>query len=256
MKQEENPVKSNYDDQAKAYSQFVLTPLGTLEKELFDLCIKDCGGFRVLDLGGGTGLRARDTLGAGAAAVDLVDISPEMMRQGQAYEKAIGRDCIRWHQADVSQPLDHLHLGGGTLYDMVIANGIFEHAHDEQEFEAMWRNAAAYLKPGGLVVSNRNDPHSPAAVDGKYGVVFDSFRDVPGGLAFRYRALTDPPLVFQSTALEAHYSGTFKIPGKHFEDFKNVPFEETPIVKADMEFWKLYLDQPILYIFTARKKGP
>ncbi|KAK8007291.1 hypothetical protein PG989_001281 [Apiospora arundinis] len=129
MKQEENPVKSNYDDQAKAYSQ--------------------------------DGLRARDALGAGAAAVDLVEISPEMMRQGQAYEKAIGRDRIRWHQADVSQPLDHLHLGGGTLYDMVIANGIFEHAHDEQEFEAMWRNAAAYLKPGGLVVSNRNDPHSP-----------------------------------------------------------------------------------------------
>ncbi|KAK8016018.1 ubiquinone menaquinone biosynthesis C-methyltransferase [Apiospora marii] len=237
-----NPTQDNYDEQAKAYSQFISTPLGTLEKELFELCIRDCDGMKVLDMGGGTGLRARDALRAGAGSVDVVDISAEMMRHGQAYEKSIGRDRITWYQADP--------------YDMVIANGIFEHAQNLQEFEAMWRNAAAYLKPGGRLVSNRNDPRSAAARgDGQYGVVFDDRVVLDDRITFRYRALTEPTLVFESNALEAHYAGSFEIPGQYFEDFQNVPFEETPVVQADREFWKGYLEDPILYIFTARKKS-
>ncbi|KAK7960493.1 hypothetical protein PG988_011707 [Apiospora saccharicola] len=162
-----NSVQTNYDEQAKSYSQFVSTPLGTLEKELFELCIKGCDGKKVLDLGGGT------------SSVDVIDISPEMMRHGQEYEKSIGRDRINWYQADVSKPLEHLNLGGdsGQLpYDM-------------------------------------------------------------------------------STALEAHYSGSFEIPGQYFEDFQNVPFAETPVVAAHRGFWREYLESPILYIFTASKKA-
>ncbi|KAK8109135.1 ubiquinone menaquinone biosynthesis C-methyltransferase [Apiospora sp. TS-2023a] len=259
MMDDSNSVQTNYDEQAKSYSQFVTTPLGTLEKDLFELCIKDCDGLKVLDLGGGTGLRARDALRAGAASVDVIDISPEMMRHGQEYEKSIGRDRITWHQADVSKPLDHLNLGGDSgqpPYDMVIANGIFEHAHSIDEYDAMWRSAAAYLKPGGRLVSNRNVPWSEAARAGKYGVIFDNYDgDLFRGISFRYRALTDPPLVFQSTALEAHYSGSFEIPGQYFEDFRTVPFEETPVVQAHRGFWREYLESPILYIFTARKKA-
>lgn len=246
----DNPVQSNYDKQADAYSQFLQTPLGTLEKELFDLSIINCEGLKILDLGGGTGLRARDALRAGAVAVDVVDISREMMRHGQAYEKSIGRDIINWYQGDVSRPLDHLSLGP---YDMVIANGIFEHAHNLEELETMWSNAAAYLKPGGRLVSNRNNPCSSAAVDGKYGVKFTDLREFSGGLAFWYRVDTTPALEFELTALEAHYSGSLEIPGKFFKDFKNVPWEQTPVVKANPEFWKEYLDEPILYVYTARK---
>lgn len=246
----ENAIQGNYDQNAEAYSQFIATPLGTLEQQLFDLSIKDCDGLKVLDLGGGTGLRARDALKAGARWVDVVDISPEMMLQGQDYEKSIGRDRISWYQGDVSKSLDHLGLGP---YDMVIANGVFDHAHNAEELEAMWQNAAAYLKPGGRLVANRNDPYSKAAADGKYGVTLTDFQGFPGGVSFRYRMKTNPPLVFESIALDAYYSGSLEIPGKFFEDFRNVPWEETPVVKADPEFWKSYLADPILYIFTARK---
>ena len=246
----ENPVQNNYDKQADAYSQFLQTPLGTLEKELFDLSITNCDSLKVLDLGGGTGLRARDALKAGAVAVDVVDISWEMMRHGQEYEKSIGRDCINWYQGDISKSLDHLSLGP---YDMVIANGIFEHAHNIEELEAMWYNAAAYLKPGGRLVYNRNNPRSPAATDGKYGVIFTDFQNFPGGLAFRYNVPTDPPLEFDLTVLEAHSSGSLEIPGMYFDNFQNVPWEKTPVVKADPGFWRMYLDEPILYISTARR---
>ena len=250
METDENLIEENYDQNAKAYAQFIATPLGTLEQQLFDLSIKDCDGLRILDLGGGTGLRARDALEAGAREVDVVDISQEMMRQGQESEKSIARDRISWYHGDCSKSLDHLHLGP---YDMVIANGVFDHAHNIEELEMMWRNTAAYLKPGGRVVANRNYPLSKAASDGKYGVKFTDFQNFPGGLSFRYRMMTDPPVVFESNALDAYYSGSLEVPGKFFTDFQNVPWEDTPVVKADPEFWKSYLAEPILYIFTARK---
>jgi SAM-dependent methyltransferase len=243
-------IEDNYKQNADAYSQFLLTPLGILEQQLFELCVTNCNGMHVLDLGGGTGLRARDALKAGARSVDVVDISPDMMAQGQEYEQSIGRNKIAWYRADVSKSLDHLKLGP---YDMVIANGIFDHAHDAEELEGMWKNAAKYLKPGGMVVANRNDPKSKAAVDGKYGVTFSDFKSFDGGMSFRYTMKTEPPLVFESTALDAYSSGSHEIPGQFFEDFRNVPWEDTPVVKSNLVFWREYLDDPVLYIFTARK---
>ena len=150
----------------------------------------------------------------------MVDISREMMRLGQEYEKSIARDCITWYYSDISKSLDHLHLGP---YDMVIANGIFDHAYNVEELETMWHNAAAYLRPGGRLIANRNDPLSKSAAHGKYGVTFTDFYDVTGGMCFRYRTTTDPLLDFESTALEAYYSGSLKIPEKFFKDFQNVP---------------------------------
>jgi SAM-dependent methyltransferase len=245
-----NSIEISYDKQADVYNQFIKTPLGTLEQQLFDLSIRNCDGLKVLDLGGGGGLRARDALRAGAVAVDVVDISPEMMRHGRQYEKSIGRECINWYQGDASKSLDHLPL---CIYDMVIANGIFDHARNLQELKGMWHNAAAYLKPGGRLIANRNNPLSPAAADGKYGVKFTNFQNFPEGLAFRYSILTDPPLEFDLTPLETYYSGSLEIPGKYFKDFQNVSFEQTPVVREDPGFWKSYLDQPILFIFTAKK---
>lgn len=245
-----NALQVNYDQNANAYSQFITTPLGTLEQQLFDLAIKDLDGLKVLDLGGGTGLRARDALKAGARCVDVVDISPEMMRMGQEHEKSIGRDRITWYQADVSKPLDHLSLGP---YDMVVANGIFDHAHSTEELEGMLRNATAYLAPGGRVVANWNNPMSKSAVDGKYGVFFTDFMKFPEGIKFHYNMKTDPPLVFDSIGLYSYHTEPRGLPAKFFKDLEIVPFESTPVVAADPEFWKTYLADPILYIFSAKK---
>lgn len=244
-------LQGNYDQNADAYAQFLATPLGTLEQQLFDIALKDCSGLRVLDLGGGSGLRARDALKGGARVVDVVDISPEMMRIGKEYERSIGRESINWYCSDVSKSLDHLSLG---LYDLVIANGIFDHAHDVEELEAMWRNAAIHVKPKGCVVANRNNPSSKAATEGKYGVYFNNFKEIPGGFSYDYNMQTTPPLRFQSMALETYSSGSLHIPGQFFAGFQNVPWTETPIVKAGPSFWATYLEDPILYIFTASRK--
>ncbi|KAF2485003.1 methyltransferas-like protein [Neohortaea acidophila] len=244
-------IQANYAQNASTYDQFASLPLGKLEQQLFDLSIKDCAGLKVLDLGGGTGARARDALKAGAEAVDVVDISPEMMQLGQAQEASLGRERIRWFHGDASQSLDHLGL---APYDLVIANGVFDHAHNVEELDMMWRNAAAYLKPGGRVLANRNNPYSRAASSGKYGVQLGGFQPFAGGFAYRYRMLTEPVLEFESLALDAYYDGSMEVAGKYFEAFTNVRWEETPVVRGDREFWEEYLQDPILYIFTATKR--
>lgn len=256
-----NPTQTNYDANAASYAQFLSTPLGQLEAALFTLSIPPCDAMHVLDLGGGTGLRARDALAHGAASVDVIDISSAMLSLGKAHEASIGRDAITWYQADVSRPLDH--LGPLGPYDVVIANGIFDHAGSVEELEGMWANAAAYLKPGGKVVANWNDPFSRVAREGgggKYGVVFTDFEDMQEGggggkgVKFHYRTTTEPALDFQSMALEAYYKQPFEIARNWFEEFEVVKWEDTEVVQKDPEFWREYLEDPILYIFTARKR--
>ncbi|KAI1336492.1 hypothetical protein F5Y15DRAFT_418801 [Xylariaceae sp. FL0016] len=84
-------VKQDYDANAAQYADYHTSPLGTLEKQLICTALGDCTGSTVLDLGGGAGFHARHALDAGATAVDVVDLSPEMLRRGQAIEDARGR---------------------------------------------------------------------------------------------------------------------------------------------------------------------
>lgn len=258
-------LQSNYDANATAYNQFLRTPLGTLESQLFALAIPPCSAFNILDLGGGTGLRARDALLLGAAHVDFVDISPEMMRLGQDFERNIGREgAIEWFQADVSENLGR-QLGEEEWgkeregrYDLVIANGVFDHATTRGQLEGMWANAARYLKSGGRVVANRNNPFSEAVgTEGKYGVRFEGFERLADdeGWKYTYRVVaTQPELVFESYALNCYVNGEAEVAGRWFQEFQNVRWEETDVVKENKGLWKDYIADPILFIFTARKR--
>lgn len=82
-------VKQEYDESATTYNDYVDLPLGILESQLLTIAIGDCTNLTVLDLGGGTGLRARQVLDVGAKSVDVVDLSPEMMKVGKAAEEFV-----------------------------------------------------------------------------------------------------------------------------------------------------------------------
>ncbi|KAK4500251.1 hypothetical protein PRZ48_008440 [Zasmidium cellare] len=252
MTTSDSAIEANYATNAPGYDQFASLPLGTLEQHLFTLCIQNCHNLKILDLGGGTGNRARDAIAAGATDVDVVDISPDMMRLGEEIEKSQGRNIIKWHHGDASKDLEYLGLGP---YDLVIANGVFDHARNVGELEMMWGNCARYLKAGGVIIANRNNPKAKAAGSGKYGVKLGGFEEFEGGFSYKYRMLTEPPLEFESMALDAYNTGSKEVSGKFFEGFEYVRCEETEVVKRDPEFWREYLEDPILYIFTARKKA-
>ncbi|KAI1118720.1 S-adenosyl-L-methionine-dependent methyltransferase [Nemania sp. NC0429] len=180
-------VKSDYGVAATNYDTLWTTdmPFARIDTELFVSALGRVPGATILDLAGGSGIKARCTIDAGAAAIDIVDISPEMMREGQVKEASLSRDVIRWFEADISKPLDHLPLR--PEYDIVMAHWPFDHAESMAALEGMFRNVAAYLKPGGRFFGVRcGDPRAPAMATGELGVVFKDFEEIPGGLKFRY----------------------------------------------------------------------
>ncbi|XXG95304.1 hypothetical protein Hte_001565 [Hypoxylon texense] len=249
-------VKKEYDSQASTYGDYTATPLGKLETQLVTSALGDCTGATVLDLAGGTGLRARQVLAQGAASVDVVDLSPEMLRVGQ--ETTDPAADVRWFAADVSQPLDHLPLRD---YDLVMANWVLDHANSVAELEGMWRNIVGRLRPGGRFVGVRSgDPRSPAVADGaaRYGVTYKGFEDAPGGagVRFRYVIHLDPPLEFEASSLEVSYSGSTAMHDKFgLRDVRTEPYENAEVVRSDREFWKVFLDQPSLVVVKATKKA-
>lgn len=65
--------KEQHAHQTDGYGRYVDVPFATLEHQLHEAALGDCTGITVLDLGGGQGLRARQIVDKGAAAVDVVD---------------------------------------------------------------------------------------------------------------------------------------------------------------------------------------
>lgn len=65
--------KVQHESQVDAYKQREGFPKDLLESQLQDFALGDCKGLTVLDIGGGQGLRARQVIEHGAAAVDVVD---------------------------------------------------------------------------------------------------------------------------------------------------------------------------------------
>src|SRR3954471_19097124 len=107
----EIPPPKQYDTFAPSYATIESLPISRIEANLIRTALGDCTGLSVLDLGGGSGLHARRAIDAGAASVDVLDISVEMMKAGEAIETQLGRgpgtgnEKLRWFAADLAKPL-------------------------------------------------------------------------------------------------------------------------------------------------------
>jgi toxoflavin synthase len=187
--------------------------------------------------------------------VDVVDISAEMLAVGkkEAAKNGLG-DHIRWSEADVAQSLSH--LGLRQSYDIVQANWVLDHSDTIETLERMLATAMAYLKPGGrFICVHVINPTSTNLRGKKYGASYTDLEEIPGGL--KYQVIlwaTDPPVKFGGVSLEALYSGSldmFKKVG--LVEVKVLPIAETKIVKEDPEFWKDFVEEPIIQFVTASK---
>lgn len=187
--------------------------------------------------------------------MDVVDISPEMLRVGEkeAAKTALG-DRIRWQEGDVSQPLSHMDLR--ESYDIVQANWVFDHAESIESLERMFTNAVGYLRPGGRFICVYNvNPRSPNLEGTKYGTSYSDIEEVPGGLKYTVTLYgSDPPVRFGGASLEVLYSGSMGIYAKFgLVDAKVVPIENMEVVKKDPDFWKDCVEEPIIQYVTASK---
>lgn len=253
-------LKADYAAHARAYNDsYPSFPNAILESQLVVSALGPCPGLTVLDLGGGNGARALQALDLGAAFVDVVDLSPAMLLAGQQTATHHGSDRVAWHEADVSQPLTHLPLRGGEGgYDLVMANWVLDHAGSLDELAGMWRNIGLYLAPGGRFIGVRGgDPYAACTAEGKYGMRYKDWRDVPGGggVFFRYEvACADPPIDVAASSWEVMYSGSTEMMEKvGIGEVETEPYENAEIVRGDAGFWKLFLENPSMVVMKGRK---
>ncbi|KAI1126984.1 S-adenosyl-L-methionine-dependent methyltransferase [Nemania abortiva] len=251
-------VKVEYGAEAANYDSFWTTgnAFVRLDSELFISALgTSAAGASILDLAGGSGIKARFAINAGAVAVDIVDLSQAMMREGQKVEEGLNRNVIRWFEADISKPLDHLPLR--PQYDIVMAHWPLDHADSMEVLEGMLHNITSYLKPGGRFFGVRCcDPRAPAMVSGELGVVFKDFEEIPGGLKFRYAFdSAGSGTAIEATSMEATYSGSTAIYEKFgLVDVQIEPYENAQVVKENPKMWESFLRQPGLAMVKATKK--
>ena len=241
--------------------EFARMPWGTLERQLFISAIGDCTGLTILDLGGGSGLRARDVTRAGAVAVDVVDRCLEYMKLGEEVEQSLGRSHMRWFEGDCAQSLSHLPLA--ESYDMVLACWLFDYAENMEQLEGMWKNISTYLKPGGRFVCVRAcDPSYLPSMPDKYGVAFRNFVDIPGGVKyeFAFPVLADAhttgqvPQVPFVYSMEKSYSGSTELPEKYgLKDVQVESYQNAACARQDPAFWQHFLDKPGFAVVKAVK---
>ncbi|EPE35076.1 S-adenosyl-L-methionine-dependent methyltransferase [Glarea lozoyensis ATCC 20868] len=248
-------VKKDYSTSAITYNDYSNLPSGRLESQLIRIALGDCANLKILDLGGGTGLHARQAIELGADCVDVVDISHEMLQMGRNVEASLNRrDLIRFYEADVSKSITHLPLRSGG-YDVVMANWIFSFAENVDVLEGMFRNIVAYLKPGGRFIGVRDaDPWSPALRNGKYGGSCTWIDKIPGGVKYLCVLHCEPPIEFEGVSLEVIYSGTSEMYERFgLSNITIVPYESAETVQRNPDFWELFLIRPNLAVVQALK---
>ncbi|KAK0391973.1 hypothetical protein NLU13_1471 [Sarocladium strictum] len=246
-------AERDYDQVANTYDDYSTLPSGRLESQLVRIALGDCTGMSILDLGGGSGLHAREAVDLGAARVDVVDISAGMLRIGAEHEKRLGREgVVRYMHGDASQPLSHLGLAPNG-YDVVMGNWLFSFADSPAMVRAIFRNIVAHLRPGGRFVGARdNDPWSSALETGKYGGSCRWVERIPGGVRYRCVLHSTPPIEFDGACLETIYSGSPDLwESFGFQPPDTVPYELAQVVREDAEFWRQFLDEPNLAVVTA-----
>ncbi|GAB1310583.1 S-adenosyl-L-methionine-dependent methyltransferase [Madurella fahalii] len=257
-------AKREYDALAEGYNDFSQTPIGLLESQLIKMALGDLTGLTVLDLGGGSGLHAREAIDLGAVSVDIVDISPGMMKVAQDIEKSLGRNVMRFFEGDAAKPLSHLPLREEG-YDVVMANWVFNFAESIEVLEAMFRNVTTYLKRGGRFVGVRDaniNVDSAAlpstGINGKYGARLLWVKPLPGGeRGYKYFVRLDShvPVEFEGSSLEILNSGSPEVYEKAgLSDIEIVPYESAEVVRKDPEFWKEFLELPYMAVVKATKK--
>lgn len=248
-------VKADYENVCVVYNDESSLPCGQIESQLVKIALGDCTGLDILDLGGGTGIHAREAIELGAVNLDLVDISPGMIKVAEGVERSLDRNIIRFFEADISKPLSHLPLREGG-YDVVMANWVFDHASSIDMLEGMFRNIVTYMKPGGRFVGVRIAGGGYFSGDvSRYGITVKNAEEIPGGRRYKVVMKTTPQVEFAGTSLEVTYSGSTEIYEKSgLSHVEIIPPETAQAVQADPDFWKSFLEKPWFAVVKAVKK--
>lgn len=203
------PKGQIYDAVATDYDIIWSTPAVKILFPVLDAQLRSLGpwdGASVLDLACGTGIGLREMKKLGAKRLVGVDISGEMLEVAKGTP---GSEEFELRHADCSQPLDHLGLEKGG-FDLVIGMWLLNYPASRAEMAQMWRNIAAYLKPGTgrfVGIIQNQEVVQPASMRGKletYGAEETEVRPLESGdgVVTHVRFHTQPTVEFDTYVLK------------------------------------------------------
>jgi len=243
-------MAEQYDSVGSKYEEFKTTAtLPIPERHTFLKLVGDLRGQRVLDLACGSGHYSRLLKEHGAARVEGVDISPEMVQVARRTEQAQGHG-VHYHVCDAAALP---HLGD---FDLVTAVYLLNYARTRDELLRMCQSAASNLKEGGRFIAFTIDPSFDLRRSNwaAYGFEVQGERFEEGRHVCHARFLTEPPAPIEYLRWPARaYESVLAEAG--FRQVTWHPFEipAEAVAKYGEDFWREYRDNPLLIALSGQK---
>ena len=246
-------MPNQYDSLGTSYDATKSIPATRSHVATLDHVVGSVANLRILDLACGSGFYSRQYIAQGASHVTGVDLSSGMIKSA---EEATGADPkIRYIVGDCTKPLYDVDVPEGS-FDLVLGFWLLNYATNQEELNAMWKNIATRLKPGGRFVGLR-PTWDPEDCEDWYGVsrkVLDRFE---GG--FSRRSWLGEGKDKEKVNF-VNYMLTWEMyqKGAEVNGMVGLKKEETQLPKGeeqDLEYWKPFLEKPTFEVITATKSG-
>jgi SAM-dependent methyltransferase len=236
-------MSAQYDGIAEDYQATKESALRRyVEAWSFFRMLGNVSGLSVLDLACGEGFYTRKIRAAGAASVTGVDISIEMIRLAEELEQQhpLG---INYLCADVAT------MNSEYEFDLVSAAYLLHYAPDVAALEAMCKNIAAQLKPGGRFICINENPEQPfAAYAGytQYGFNKSAGGEQMDGAPVSYAMVSGRRMIRFEVFYYARATYEAALRKAGFTSVSWVPLELDPagIENCGAEYWQEYMQNP------------
>ncbi|MEO1031412.1 MAG: methyltransferase domain-containing protein [Bacteroidota bacterium] len=244
-------MKTDYNNIAKEYQLSKLQPWRRhVEAYTFFKLAGDLSNMQVLDLACGDGFYTRQLKLRGAAQVEGVDISKEMIRLAEVSETETPLGITYYIQNVLNLQLD-------KTYDLITASYLLNYAKSREELLQFSLAISRHLNPGGrfITINSNPDYRSPVDTMFKYGFTRENKNYDEGGEVI-YRFYQDDGSHIE--VVNYHLEKTTHKKAMTQSGLSNIkwhPVELSPEAHngSDNDFWQSIINtQPIIGLTCER----
>ena len=238
-------MKTDYDRISREYQLSKLQPWRKyVEAHTFFKLAGDLTNKYILDLACGDGFYTRQLKLRGAANVEGVDISKEMIQlaRGSEEKSPLG---ITYHIQDV------LNLKLNNKFDLITASYLLNYAKNVEELTQFGKVISEHLNPGGRFITINSNPDYQAPVNTlrKYGFTRENESRLEGGkIVYRFYQEDGSHI----EVINYHHEKTTHEMALQYAGLSNIKWHPLELYselvnELDADYWKLIIDtQPVI----------